>query len=576
MAVARRTIRQVGTTPLPGVRGTAAESDLSTGAGLELARGQKLERVAGVTGRMAAEASGALSVVIREERQKANETALLKASNRLESWKRERLYNPETGALTLKGEAAQPLPEQIAGEFETVAGEIASGLSTDEQRAAFERVRAQVLASTDLEVRRHVFGEMQEFRANELTAAISNGTDAAIRSAADPELVALNLNRVESQMRTNLPRLGVGKDALEQKVADVRSSVHIGVINQLLATDQDKKASAYLEGVRDQIAADKLDDVDKALEEGSLRGEAQTRADAIIAAGGSLKDKLAKAKDLDPKLRDLVEQRLEHQAILDDRAEKVAEEDSMRRGYDIIDQTGSINRIPAGMWSSYTGATRSAMRSYAEQKARGVPIKTDLPTYYELMRQAMNSPETFTQQNLLNYRGKLDEPEFKQLAALQLSIKNGDRADAEKSVADFRTAQQVVDDALVGVAIDPNVTVKQDPTKANAVANLRRMVDLRVADLQATTGKKASSKDVQEIVDGLLSRQVQARGSWLGAFTAAPFFDTTKPLIETTIDDIPAETKEQIEEALRGQNRPVTDATVLSLYLEAVARGRVK
>ena len=50
MAVARRANRQVGTAALPGARGTAAETDLSTGVGLERARAEKLGSVASVTG----------------------------------------------------------------------------------------------------------------------------------------------------------------------------------------------------------------------------------------------------------------------------------------------------------------------------------------------------------------------------------------------------------------------------------------------------------------------------------------------------------------------------------------------
>lgn len=571
MAVARRATRQVSTNPIPGARLTATETDLSAGVGLEQARAGKLQKVAGVTGGLAQAATGALAQTIREERQKANETALLKADNALEAWRRKRLNDPDSGALAVKGEAAMGLPEQVGDEFNKLADDIAAGLN-DEQRSAFDKIRSQTFGTIDLEVRRHVFNQMQEFRSSELKAGIDLGIDAATRSFADPELVGVHIANLEAKIRTNLPRLGVGKEGVEQQVAAVKSQVHVGVINNLLESDF-RKARQYFEEAQGEIAPDKLDDVKKALEAGTVRGESQTIADTVLGAGGTLREQLVKVKgmNLEPEVRDAVEQRLEHDAALKDREEAESEKDAMRAGYDILDKTGRTDKIPAAVWSGYSGATRSAMRSYAEQKAKGIPIKTDLPTYYARMTEARDHPETFATRNLLEDRARLDETEFKQLAGLQLSIANGNRTDAEKVLADFRTSSQVVDDALVGIGINPTVGVDKDEVKARAVANLRRMVDVRVATLQGTTGEKIRSKDVQSIVDEILSQQIKTPG-WFGTSFGAG----AKPLIETTIDDIDSSTRKQIEDALRGANRPINDSTIISTYLEAIARGKVK
>lgn len=573
MAVIRR---QVQTRALPGARRTAAETSLSTGAGLEEARARKFGVIGDVGDALTRTGTRLYARAVDEEREKANEVALLKASNALGAWKTRRLYDPENGALTRKGEAAQGLPEEVLPEWETFVGEIEQGLGNDEQKAAFARLRGQQTQQLDLELRRHVFGEMQTFRANELKSAVDLGTDEAIRAANDPTLVGLSLQRVENQIRTNAPRLGLGKAAIEAQVADTRDKVHRGVIDNLLAQERAQDARDYFTEAKSQIAADRVDEVEKALTEGSVRAASQKEADRILAEGGTLTEQLKKAKDLDPKLRDEVENRLEHAAQIQDRADREALEGSMKSAYDILDKTGNVNRIPAAQWASFSGATRSAMRSYAEQKTQGTPVKTDLPTYYGLMRQAMTDPTTFSNYNLLEKRHVLGETEFKQLTSLQLSIKNGDTTAAEKDLGGFRTANQVVDDAVVGLGINPNANVDKEPAQANAVASLRRLVDNRIAALQATTGKKATSADVQSIVDQLLSVQVEGKGTWAGLFTDAPFYDTKKRLIETTIDDIPAEQKKLIEQALTQRRVPISDATILSTYQDAVARGLVK
>jgi hypothetical protein len=584
MPTVRRLERQVSPTALPGVRRRAAATFESEGGAAELARGrleatreagkaQTLEARAGFGEQVARLGVSLYARVQAEERDKANQTALLKASNALSDWKNQRLYDPNGGALTIRGENAMPLPEQIRDEFDKIAGDLEAGLGNDDQKAAFQRMRSQEWQGIDLQVRRHVFGEMQEFRAGELKSHVENSVQAAMQNALDPRMVRVELEKAVTAIRTNGPTLGLGPEMIEAQVRAVTSQTHVGVIGQLLAKENDKAASAYFEATKGQIEGTQLDNVMKALDEGTARSESQKAADEIIRAGGTLTQQREKARQIDDaRLRDLVEQRIEHNAIVSEREEREAAEASMRQGYDVIDRTGDVTAIQPVQWASYSGATRSAMLSYARQKAAGTPIQTDLPTYYALMQQAADTPEIFTSQNLLNYRHKLDDVEFKQLAGLQLSIKNADRNATEKDLAPFRTKVQLVDDTLALHGIDPNA--KPDTPQGKAIAQLRRMVDRRVELLQAG-GKKATNTDIQSEIDSLLAQNVTVPGSWWNIFPGGkPFLNTEKRLLNLTAADIPTATREQIEQALRARNRPVSDAAVLDLYLETLVRSR--
>ncbi len=579
MPVVRRNERAVSIGALPSVRKTAAATAESEGAGVELARGRaeaakfaaeatRQEAIGAFTATATRIGAGLFAEIQDRERNAANQTALIAADNRLSDWRIRRLYDPQNGALAQKGKDALPLPEQIREEFDHVANEIEAGLTNDEQRSAFTRLRSQSWQGVNMEVRRHTFQEMQEYRTTELKTLITNSVNAAQHVAHDPKLVQVELSKATTAITNIGPAMGLGPEAIETQVRAVTSQTHVSVISQLLADDQDQAASAYFDATRGQIEGEKLDEVTRALEEGSLRGQAQRAADAIIRAGGTLREQLDKAKAFDAKLRDQIEQRVEHNAVVEDRAQREATETAMRQGYDLIDRTNDVSAIPPAQWMSYSGETRSAMIHYAKLRAAGTPIQTDLPTFYALMTQAGEDPQTFLRQNLLNYRHKLDDTEFKQLSGLQLSIRNRDRAAAERDLAGFRTKSEIIDDTLSQYGINPRA--KATTAEGKAIANLRRLLDQRIDVLQSE-GKKVTNVEIQAGLDQILGTQVTVPGSFWNIFPGGkPFRDERRRAIDLTIDDVPTDRRDKIEQRLRTRGLPVTDATILDWYIDAL------
>lgn len=568
--------RKVATEALPGVRKTAAETSLSTGVGLDIAKGQadatKWEGIGALASGVGRLATAEYTRMAQEERQRADEVALLEAENTLSRWEQRRLYDPANGALAVQGKDAMPLPESVGAEFEKVAGDVGAGLKTDRQRLAFEKLKAHHGLNLDLTLRRHVYGEMQQYEAGELKAFVANGTQSAVANALEPRRVGEELNKVTAAITKSGPRLGLGSEEIKAAVGAAQSQVHVGVIDRLLSTDNEPAAQAYFDETKGQISGDVLAKVERALEEGGLRKKSQTQADAIIKSGDSLSKQLEQVRAIeDPKLRDAVRERVEHEAAVTARVTREQEEATLRGVYDIVDKTHDVTKIPAVVWANMSGGERAAARSYADHLARGVPVDTDLPTYYALMRKAADDPATFSTDNLLSYRGKLGETEFKQLASLQLAIRNGDRTKADKDLGGFRTHTQIVDDSLTQYGIDPNA--KPNTPEGAAIAQLRRMLDLRMQDLSEATNKKPTNDDIQRTLDALLSQSVKVPGSWWNIFPGGqPFFDSTKRVIDLTMKDVPATDRQQIEAALRKVGRPVSDATILDLYLEARMR----
>jgi hypothetical protein len=566
--------RQVSSTPIAGVTLTAAETPESEGAGLAAAQARTHEARANLYGGLASIATSEAAKIAETAQKQADATALLTADNTLATWEKNRLYVGPDAALSQKGENSFGLPEKITDEYNAQADAVAAKLPARLQ-ADFAQRRAQRAENLDLTIARYVAGETQAHTANELQAGLDNHRDAAIANALDPVRLNAEIKDGLASLAKVGPSLGLGPEELKKQTDNFLTATHVGVIQALIANDQPGKADAYFQASQEQIVGKARAEMKQQVEDAGIRKQGQLAADKIVGEGGTLKEQIEKAKALeDPtgKLRDAVQSRLEHQASLDDVAERKAQEQGQRSLYDVIDTAkpealpsiDELQRNPA--WSTVSLEGRSAVMSYLERKAKGLGIKTDWRTFYGMMDEAGRDASKFVTENLLPLKAKLDDPEWKQLVGIQLSMRSGDTRGAEHQIEGFRSSEQIITDSLSQYGIDPT-----DKTNAAAVAALRRMVDLQVEVHQKGTGKKIGNVDLQDIVDKILGQKVDTPGSWwniLPGGKAGPWGSDTSSVVKLTVGDVPAADRRLIESGLRATGRPVTDATVLDYYMK--------
>lgn len=561
MPTVARYTRQVDPAALPGARKTAAETELSTGAGLEQARAQKWGAVANLGGAIAQagfQGQAQHDAVAKQQRDQADDLVALDAANQLATWE----IDHHNEILSTKGQAALGLRDSVTKGFNTVADTLEQGLTSDRQRQAFARTRVQRGLSLHETVENHVTQQMAAFEASTVKATVESAAQLAIANALNPRRVGEELARAEAAQTAYAKRQGQPPEAVGRANAELRTSVHTGVIGRLLDEQQTGLAKAYYEETQAQIDGDKRGPIEKALSAGTQRAAAQKAADEILAAGGTLTEQREKARAIaDPEVRDDVQQRLEHEASVRAVAQRDTDEAQLTSAYNILDQGRGVDAIPTSVWATLPGNARASLRAYAEQQAKGTPVETDLPTYYAFMQQAAEDPATFVSQNLLNYRHKLDEVEFKQLTNLQLSMRTK-KPDAEKVLDDFRTEREVINNALTLAGIDPTPAASDKDTPKR-VARFHGLVADEVRRVQDITKKKATNDEVAAIATRILSHEIIDKG-W--------FWDAKRSLATATVDDVPAADRTQIIDALRRHGEPVTDDTVLDVWLKSQVR----
>lgn len=575
MAPVQRFDQSIATAPLPSARRSAAENDISAGVGVAEAEqhsAQSLAQLGGTITQAGTEWAKQAREAADREKERADQVAVFDAQNQVVKQTNAWMYDPDTGALGVKGKAAMALPEAVGANYTKLTSDVSASLTTPRQKEAFARFADQHGQSLDLELRRHVFGEMKTYEGEVLQATVENAHDEAVSSANDPARVGMALGRAVEAIKTSAPRLGMPPEMVQEKIKQVTSATFVGVIDQLIATDKTKAAQTYFDETKSQIKGDALGRLQKALEESGLRKDSQTQSDQIMGSGKSFTDQLEAAKAIDnPKLRDEVVARIEHNNTVLEKQARDAETQRVRTVYDIIDQTHNVSAIPTTIWSQMDGSARSAAHAYADRLAKGVAVETDFPTYYALMQKAAHDPDTFATENLLHYRAKIGDTELKQLTEMQGSIIKGDRAAADKQSNNFRTHEQIINDSLINYGLDPKAKVDTPQGKANAELYRLTAQGVSVVESHLKPGQHATDADIQGVVDHILSTHEKTPGSWwaivpgsgvpLGRFT-----NKDQSVINMTAADVPAAQRTIIEGQLRAAGRAVSDATVLEAY----------
>lgn len=560
----------MSTAPLPGVRKQAAETALSEGAGLANAQAQVGETIGQIGADFAHRGAQAYQSILIQERERANDAANLEADNRFAVLEQQILYGQNgDGALSRKGKDAFGLPEEVMAAYDQAANEIEKQATTPEQQEHARRTRMNRALNLSSTIQRHVMGERQAWEAGELENGVKNHVNAAVANLDDPRRVALELGDAVGIIKKHGPRAGMSTATVDAAVAGAQTQVHAGVVNGLLARGDDRKAKAYYEEVKGQIQGTSRDELEKAIEVGSTRGEAQRQTDQIILAGGTEAQMREKARGIeDPKVRDEAMSRIEHEWTVRARQEREAKETALGDAYVIVDRAGSTDAVPAPLWEKVVrDGHGGALRSYAKLRAAGVEPETNFSVFYGYMQMAVNEPTEFAKTNLMANRHQLADAELKQLAGLQLSVRQGNAEASAKVLDDFRTANDTIDNSLRLAGIDPRDTINGNPNpKAAAITYLRQRTGELTAALQRRTGKKATSTDIQGIAESILSEPVAAAEGFWSYFNGGQATGT-KSITEITIGQVPSAARKEIERVLSAAGRPINDDAIIGLYI---------
>jgi soluble lytic murein transglycosylase len=237
------------------------------------------------------------------------------------------------------------------------------------------------------------------------------------------------------------------------------------------------------------------------------------------------------------------------------KAIKQHEDETVGEAYKMLDANGgNYTALPASIRTALPGDKIDNLQAYAAKRAKGIEPATDWNLYYELRKDETLLKAT----NLLAFKGRLADSEFKQLVSEQDALRSG-KAD---SVTATRSATQVLNAYLTQAGIDPTPKPRTgEDSDAAKVGRAMRAQQAAITAAETAKGKKLTPDEIEKETAKIFTN-VSVKGSWFGT-NDKPKFDL-KPSDQIVVPD--AERK-QIVAALQATKRPVNEAYIRELYL---------
>ena len=205
----------------------------------------------------------------------------------------------------------------------------------------------------------------------------------------------------------------------------------------------------------------------------------------------------------------------------------------------VLENGGKWSDIPATVRGSVPVDDVDKVMNFAKKISAGDPVSTDWALFYRFKSNEKLLKDT----NLMAFRDKLDDGEFKELVNRQQTLNSGD----ETQLTNLRTPKQILDGFMVQAGIDP--TPKEDDKTGSAtVGKIWNAYETKVREAEQDKGKKLTSEELQKVAAQLFT-QVGVNRSW--------WFDTEKPkvLLESTDEvKVPDLDRQTIIQARRKAN----------------------
>lgn len=482
----------------------------------------------------------------------------------LTKFKNDLIYNPQSGAMTKKGENALSVVGDYGKQFNDYSDQVSSGLQNDEQRAQFNHFKREVGNDLNTTLTKYTYGESQNLQSQIAETGVKTAQDDAILNYHEPGKIEESI-KLQSNLLTNtFKRAGLPKEVIDEKVQSAKSATYAGVIDRMLVNGQDMQAKAYYNEVKDQIKAKDAVSLEKSLEAGSMRGESQRQSDKIYENNDSLSDALDDARKIsDPKLRDETVKRVKERFSDDEAATKQDDEMRFRSASQILEKSGSLDSIPPQILGNLPSSQKRALEVRFTQIRDGIEPEANGETKYNLQQMAV-TPELrdkFLGTNLEEYRHLVTHSELSSLMQVQASMRKSD-GEADDTIRGLRSRTQIVNETTKQIGVD------KDP---DAVLKINRQLDDQIAQFQQDQGKKASGQEIQKMMDNIIVKAKDPSSGIFGFFQSARAYnqDPAHPL-SVSIDDIPSSEKSQIVRALNARHIPVTDQKVEELYARKI------
>jgi hypothetical protein len=501
----------------------------------------------------------------------ANQVKVLDADRQMNDLESQIIYDKDKGLLAQRGQGAAAAFGPAMDQLKAGADKIASGLSNDEQRIAFTQMANSRRFMVERVGQRYVDQELKRYDDETMTAGVNNARDMAIKAFDDPHIVEDQLGKQEAILVDYAKRNGKGQDWLNERITDSWSKTHLGVIHQYLAGGADQPAQAYFDKNKAELSGPDMIAAKHGLEEGTLRGESQRKADDILATAKDRNDALQVLRDNvdDPKLRDMTEDRINKFFGEQKQAQAEAQKDVYEKAALLVDQNPSKDvrqLVDPSSWSAMTAEQREALQRRAEDPPNNDKKWLDFIDLSPTQMQGLSRADFETQ-----YWSSFDRVHRGRAESLWESAQDGRRQSA--ALSSKLTFEKRVDDTIRTSGLIPATSALKDLTndQRTMYAQFEQAAASQVEQFETQDlggRRKATGDEVQKILDGMVTKKVFIEKSWSRdpQKPAATVTDDERGRAYVPLSSVPQKDRATIENLMRSSSRRVTPDKVQRAY----------
>lgn len=514
-----------------------------------------------------------------DEKNKADQLAVLDGDKDMSALQTDLLYG-KNGAKNRLGKDAFGLPDEIQEKFSKGSQEIEKRLTNDAQRLAFKKQQASRSAELNRTVQAHVSEQIKRFDDQTTESYIANERNAAALSFMDPSRIDISVERQRMAIQQYSDRNGLGPEYVKQKMLDVASKTHLGVIEQMLTNDLDLIGKQYYENHKADISADDALRIQRSLDESSLRGESQRQADKIFMSTSNRQEALEEARKIqDPKVRDATEDRVNGMFSQKLQAEREAQDKIYLDATNILDGIkGGVKNardvIPAPMWAKMSLQQRESLQRRREDVDNNDKVWLDFLSM---------KPEQVAKLSRAEFETKYWSQFDKEHRSRAENEWNKSREDRQKDpeLSSTLSFKDRFDNSIRSAGIvDPNKPKsKFSENDVKTYADLEHQAAKAIENYELTDlgGKrKATGEEQQKIIDNLTVNKVFVDKAWRIDKEKAVALLTDEERGHTYVpsDQIPDSDRQSIEKLAQSKNSRLTNSKLERIYAAYLEKDR--
>lgn len=466
------------------------------------------------------------------QKQKNDSLAVTDAMNQLSDKTNAILSDPKTGLLNRRGKDSLSVPQDFADQYTDAVGDITSKLTNKSQQVAFGAMAASERRYSQMRIDQHVSSEMQQFQDQTYKTAISNAVSRAITSNGDPAIISGALDQIGALVRVQGHSMGWSEDMTQYMLHQAQSSLHEGVIQNMLTAGNSKQAQLYYDQVKDDIDGQEQDKIQQALKVGVVRTEATVQANSIIGAHpGDLSAQIEAARKIDdPMIHDEVIRQISQNDELQQRAKEDQHRNDLDMANAIVASGKGFNSIPPSIVARMTPSEAEGYRKYANYLASGAEPAQNWSKWTDFVASMAKNPNDIANQNLMTtIRPYVDNEHYNQAVEMQKAAVEATKGDKTKLTA-LQDPMERFNNTVFPVAF-PKEKSPADLTgdDKSRYGQLMSEVQADISNQEGQLGRKLTPTELQKTMDSFVHEQVFVHHTFLP--------DEQKPIATLTKDE---------------------------------------